>query len=140
MHHAGPVLVTCEATVRVLVVDDQAPFRMAAKMVVRRAEGFEQIGDAISGEESISQVEALRPDLVIMDINMGGISGIEATRRIVERAPDTVVFLCSTYSIDDLPEDAHTSGARAYINKEDLSPDVLSRLWDRRNQKGLAHA
>jgi len=120
-------------TVRVLVVDDQAPFRMAARMVLKRAEGFELIGEAATGEESVDRVAELVPDLVLMDINMPGINGIEATRQIVAAKPETVVFLCSTYQLADLPADARTSGARAYVNKEELGPQVLARLWAERD-------
>jgi two-component system invasion response regulator UvrY len=121
-----------EPTVRVLVVDDQAPFRLAARMVLKRAEGFELVGEAATGEESVDKVAELTPDLVLMDINMPGINGIEATRRIVAAAPETVVFLCSTYQLGDLPADAKTSGARAYVNKEEFGPSVLSQLWSAR--------
>ena len=119
-------------TVSVLVVDDQLPFRLAARAVVRRADGFELVGEAASGEEAVSMVAELRPELVLMDINMPGINGIEATRRIIETAPSTVVFLCSTYRLADLPPDARTSGARAYMNKEEFGPDVLAQLWSAR--------
>ena len=118
--------------VAVLVVDDQAPFRLAARSVIRRAEGFELAGEAGSGEEAVETVAALHPDLVLMDINMPGINGIEATRRILADHPDVVVFLCSTYALADLPTDAATSGARAYVNKEELSPAIIAHLWDRR--------
>src|SRR5437660_1083131 len=104
--------------VDVVVVDDQLPFRLAARAVVRRADGFELIGEAATGEEAIDMVAELHPALVLMDINMPGINGIEATRQIVARQPDIVVFLCSTYQLSDLPADAAMSGARAYINKE----------------------
>jgi DNA-binding NarL/FixJ family response regulator len=63
---------------------------------------------------------------------MPGINGIEATRRIVAAVPGTVVFLCSTYQRSDLPAEASTSGAVAYVNKEELAPDVLRSLWDSR--------
>jgi DNA-binding NarL/FixJ family response regulator len=58
--------------------------------------------------------------------------GIEATRRILESAPATTVFLCSTYQRSDLPPEAETSGAAAYVNKEELGPDLLRGLWDER--------
>ena len=119
-------------TVTVLVVDDQLPFRLAARAVVRRADGFELVGEAASGEEAVSMVAELRPELVLMDINMPGINGIEATRQVMVTAPSTVVFLCSTYQLADLPADATTSGARAYVNKEEFGPDVLAQLWAER--------
>ncbi len=128
-----------DVAVPVLVVDDQRPFRMAAAAVLRRAEGFDLVGEAETGEQALEQVASLHPRLVLMDINMPGISGIEATRQIVAEAPGTVVFLCSTYQLADLPEDAHTSGAAAYVNKEELAPGVLRRLWDERNGDGTLH-
>jgi DNA-binding NarL/FixJ family response regulator len=118
--------------VDVLVVDDQLPFRLAARAVVRRAEGFELIGEAASGEEAVDLVAELHPQLILMDINMPGINGIEATRQIVAEQPDVVVFLCSTYQLSDLPAEAATSGARAYLNKEEMSADALADLWSRR--------
>ncbi|MCU1454234.1 MAG: response regulator receiver protein [Acidimicrobiales bacterium] len=122
-----------ESPVRVLVVDDQAPFRLASRMVLMRTRGFELVGEAASGEEALAAVDDLAPDLVLMDINMPGINGIEAARQIAAVHPAAVVFLCSTYALGDLPGDAATSGARAYINKEELTPDVLRRLWDARH-------
>ena len=75
----------------VLVVDDQAPFRWAAKAVLRRLDGFELAGEASSGPEAIELVDQLLPTLVLMDINMPEMSGIEATRRIVTAHPEVVV-------------------------------------------------
>ena len=118
-----------EGAVSVLVVDDQLPFRLAAKSVVRLTPGFELSGEAQSGENALDQVEALRPDLVLMDINMPGISGIEATRRIVAAHPGQKVVLLSTYTADDLPADAVDCGASGYVNKEEFGPQVLQALW-----------
>jgi DNA-binding NarL/FixJ family response regulator len=117
-----------DAPVSVLIVDDQLPFRMAARSVVGVTPGFDVVGEAKSGEEALDQVAALHPQLVLMDINMDGISGIEATRRITAEYPGTKVILLSTYDADDLPADARTCGAAGYVHKEQFGPDVLVRL------------
>ena len=119
-------------TVRVLIVDDQAPFRSVARTVVGVAPGFEVVGEAESGEEAIALADTLEPQLVLMDINMPGINGIETTRRILAAHPDTTVMLLSTYQADDLPADAATCGAAAYVHKEDFSPSVIREIWDGR--------
>jgi DNA-binding NarL/FixJ family response regulator len=115
-------------------VDDQAPFRLAAKAVLRRLDCFELAGEASSGPEAIELVRTVRPELVLMDINMPEMNGIEATRQIVSAHPDVVVFLCSTYDVTDLPADAAASGASAYLNKERFGADTLRRLWAARAQ------
>ncbi|HET6965403.1 MAG TPA: response regulator transcription factor [Acidimicrobiales bacterium] len=117
------------ADVTVLVVDDQAPFRTAAKSVVSLTPGFAVVGEARSGEEALERVAELGPQLVLMDINMDGISGIEATRRITALHPEVRVVLLSTYQQDDLPADARSCGAAAYLHKEMFGPDELEGVW-----------
>ena len=81
-------------------------------MVMAATPGFEVVGEAVSGEEAVELFEALDPGLVLMDINLPGINGIEATRRITpSHHPDAVVLLLSTYQADDLPADASSCGA-----------------------------
>jgi DNA-binding NarL/FixJ family response regulator len=121
-----------EVSVKVLVVDDQAPFRGAAKRVVGMTPGFEIVGEAITGEEAVDMAATLEPDLVLMDINLPGINGIEAVRRIREQRPETLAFLLSTYAEADLPADARTCGASAYIHKERFMPQLLAALWETR--------
>ena len=116
----------------VLVVDDQAPFRLAARAVLRRLDGFEFAGEASSGPEAIELVNALHPALVLMDIHMPEMNGIEATRRIVSVHPEVSVILCSTHDPKDLPAEAAASGAIAYVSKEHLAADTIRELWDAR--------
>ena len=132
-HNAG---VSCQEvtidemnTVNVLIVDDRAPFRAVARTVVGLASGFEVAAEAQSGEEAVDLALSEQPALVLMDINMPGIDGIEATREITTERPETVVVLLSTYDADSLPEDALSCGAARYVHKEDLSPSLLAEVW-----------
>ncbi len=118
------------SSVTVLIVDDQVPFRLAARAVLRRAAGFELVGEAADGVEAVAAAVELQPRLVLMDINMPNMGGIEATRRILTEVSGATVFLCSTYQRSDLPPEATSSGAAAYINKEELTPDLIRQLWD----------
>ena len=113
-----------------LIVDDQAPFRRAAAAVISATPGFEVVGEADTGEQAVELAASLRPELVLMDINMPGISGIEATRRIIRDRPGIVVVLLSTYAADDLPSDARSCGAAAYVHKEQFGPGKLEELWE----------
>jgi DNA-binding NarL/FixJ family response regulator len=119
-------------TVRVLVADDQAPFRRAARSVVAATREFELVGEATSGEEAVALVESLRPDLVLMDIAMAGIGGIEAAGAIRAAHPETVTVLVSTYREEDLPPEARACGAAAYLHKSDFGGQALRELWNRR--------
>lgn len=114
-----------------LVVDDQAPFRRAARFVLDRAGApFRWVGEAADAASAVALAGTLQPALVLLDIKLGdGPSGIDATRSILASSPSTVVFLCSTYGPDDLPEAAMSSGAAAYVHKSDFGPEVLRRLW-----------
>ncbi len=116
--------------VQVLVVDDQAPFRDAARAVIARVPGFELIAEATSGEEAVDLVDRVRPSVVLMDINMGVMDGLEATKIITTAHPETMVILVSTYTEDDMPPTARRCGAAAYVNKDELSPRVIRRIWE----------
>ena len=117
------------AIVRVLVVDDQAPFRRAMTCVVEETDGFEVVGEVASGEESLDAAELLRPDLVLMDVNLPGIDGLEATRRLLASDSPPVVLLLSTYDEDAGEGFVAESGAAGYVTKSAFGPDRLEAAW-----------
>jgi DNA-binding NarL/FixJ family response regulator len=115
--------------VRVLVVDDQAAYLRAMTSVVRETAGFEVVGEASSGEESLVVASAVRPDLVLMDVNLPGIDGLEATRRLLGRDRPPVVLLLSTYDQDAGAQFLAESGASGYVTKSAFGPDRLEEAW-----------
>jgi DNA-binding NarL/FixJ family response regulator len=115
--------------VRVLVVDDQVLFRRVMSAVVNETEGFVLVGCAASGEESITAAQVLHPDLILMDMNLPGIDGMEATRRLREEATAVAVVLLSTYDEDDWDGQAQECGAVAYVAKSAFGPDRLTAVW-----------
>ena len=124
--------------VRVLIVDDQPPFRAAARMVVQATDGFEVVGEAETGEDSVERARELDPDLVLMDVNLPGINGLDATRKILEDSGSRiVVLLLSTYEEEEYAPRAAECGAAAYIPKAAFGPDRLeaaclpsSSIWN----------
>jgi DNA-binding NarL/FixJ family response regulator len=116
-------------SVRVLIVDDVAPFRSAARAIIQATPGFEVAGEAETGEESLDAVKAMKPDLVLMDINLPGIDGVEAGRRLTADAPTTVVVLMSTREEDEVGSIAADGGAAAYLSKARFSSASLTEVW-----------
>jgi DNA-binding NarL/FixJ family response regulator len=117
------------ALVRVLVVDDQAPFRRAMRSVVEETDGFEVVGEVESGEDSLEAAARLSPDLVLMDVNLPGIDGLEATRRLLAGDAPPVVLLLSTYDDEAGESFVAESGAAGYVTKSAFGPDRLEDAW-----------
>jgi two-component system, NarL family, invasion response regulator UvrY len=114
--------------VRVLTVDDQDLFRGVARDVIDATPGFESIGEAASGEEGLAAVEALAPELVLLDVRMPGIDGIEVARRLAESHPDVLVVLISIEERIDVPSAAKLN-AVPLVRKQDFGPRLLRSLW-----------
>ena len=117
--------------VRVLVVDDQALFRRAAAAVVAETARFDVVGQVDTGEAAVAAVHTLHPDLVLMDVNLPGIDGLEATRRVRAQPSAPVVLLLSTYDEDVGQGYAVESGAAAYLTKAAFGPEILVQAWTR---------
>ncbi len=117
------------AVVRVLLVDDEPTYLRALDSVVRETDGFEVVGEAASGEDAVALVGFLIPDLVLMDVNLPGIDGLEATRRLRAVTMPPVVLLLSTYDEDAGEQFVTESGASGYVTKSAFGPDRLVELW-----------
>jgi DNA-binding NarL/FixJ family response regulator len=117
------------AVVRVLLVDDQEAYLRAMAAVVEETPGFEVVGRAGTGEEAVELAARLVPDLVLMDVNLPGIDGLEATRRLRGPRPALVVVLMSTYDDEAGAGFVAESGASAYVTKAVFGPDRLAEAW-----------
>jgi DNA-binding NarL/FixJ family response regulator len=123
-----------EESVGVVTVDDQPFFRGAAHDVIHATPGFEPIGEASSGREALDLVKESSPELVLVDVRMPDMDGIETTRLIKAAHPDVVVILISIEDPSNIPTDAQTSGAAALVRKQDLKPSLLRDLWNSHGQ------
>jgi len=115
--------------VRVLTVDDQPLFRGVARDVIEATPGFESVGEAASGTEAIDAVDRLDPALVLCDVRMPGMDGIEVARRLCASHPDTLVVLVSIEEPIDLPAAAELDGRVPLVRKQDFGPRLLRQLW-----------
>jgi len=115
--------------VAVLTVDDQDCFRDALRDMIAATAGFVLVGEACSGEEALSAVDLLAPELVLMDVRMPGMDGVAATRAIITRRPRTVVVLISAEDPELAPGVEALSQAVARVRKQHLRPQLLRDLW-----------
>jgi CheY-like chemotaxis protein len=120
--------------VRVLTVDDNAPFLEVAHELMCATPGFESAGEAGSAEEGLAAVDDAHPDLVLVDIHMPGMSGIEVARRIRRSEDGPIVVLITAQDLAQLPAAARSCGAAEVISKQELGPTTLRRLWATHSQ------
>jgi len=111
--------------IRVMLVDDQQIVRQGLATILLYEEDIEVVGEAGDGQEAVSAAQALRPDVVLMDLKMPVLGGVPATRQIREALPETQVIVLSTYDTDDLVFQAIRAGANGYLLK-DASSETLS--------------
>jgi DNA-binding NarL/FixJ family response regulator len=111
-------------TIKVLLVDDQSLMRMGFSRVLAAEDGIEVVGEAADGAAALRQVTALAPDVVLMDVRMPGMDGIEATRRLAELRPATKVIVLTTFDLDEYAFGALKAGASGFLLK-DVRPAEL---------------
>jgi two-component system invasion response regulator UvrY len=112
----------------VLVVDDSEVFQQVGASLVSEAHGLRLVGVAACGEEAIQLLPELKPDLVLLDVHMPGLGGLETARIIRRESPTTVVILVSA-DPGSVAADAPSTGAAAFLSKSDLTPRTLDELW-----------
>jgi DNA-binding NarL/FixJ family response regulator len=113
------------------VVDDQPVFLRTASSLIDATPGFEQVGEAASGPEAIELAADSRPDLVLVDVRMPGMDGIETARRLAAAHPQAMVVLISLEQVPELSSAVEGAPAAAYMRKQDLSTQSLRDLWGR---------
>ncbi|MEW2175342.1 response regulator transcription factor [Streptomyces sp. NPDC005406] len=104
--------------IRVLIVDDQMMVREGFSVLLNAMPGIEVVGEAVNGREAVTQVAALRPDVVLMDIRMPELNGIEATREIVAADADAKVLVLTTFDLDEYVYQALRAGASGFLLKD----------------------
>ena len=109
----------------VLIADDQALVRVGLRKILENEPGTSVVGEAVDGEDAVTAVGRLRPDVVLMDIRMPVLDGIEATRRIVRAQPDTRVLILTTFGLDTYVYDALRAGASGFMLK-DAPPEEIT--------------
>jgi DNA-binding NarL/FixJ family response regulator len=111
--------------IRVMDVDDHALFRSGLRRLLDEHEGLDVVGDARRGHEAVQRAADLRPDVVVMDINMPGMSGVDATRGVLEASPDTAVLMLTVTSDENAVLDSVLAGASGYLLKDAKLPEIV---------------
>jgi DNA-binding NarL/FixJ family response regulator len=136
-------------TTRIVIADDQALVRGGLRMILDAQPDLEVVGEAVDGREALHQARELSPDLVLMDVRMPELDGLETTRRLLDRDPSAKVIVLTTFDLDDYVYEAIRAGASGFLLKSAppqqliagirtvmagdalLAPEITRRLLDR---------
>ena len=113
---------------KVLLVDDHALVRRGFRRMLEDEPSFQVVGEASDGAEALKRAEELRPDVIVMDCALPQVNGIDATRQILKKLPDTAILMLSMHSEDTLVRQAMEAGARGYILKNAMDLDLVSAI------------
>jgi DNA-binding NarL/FixJ family response regulator len=126
-----------EERIQLLIVDDNAHFRRGLKALLQSAPDLQVVGEAISGSDAVALAERMQPDVILMDVQMPDLNGIEATRRIVQTSPHIRVVMLTMFDDDSSVFAAIQAGARGYLLKGALRGEVLRAVRAASNNEAL---
>ena len=121
--------------VRILVVDDHAVVRRGVRSLLESQEGWEVCGEATTGRDAVEQSRRLRPDVVVMDLSLPELNGLDATRHILKDAPETEVLVLTMHQSEELARDVLQAGARGYVLKSDADENLIAAVESLRQHK-----
>jgi len=114
--------------IRILLVDDHSVVRGGLRSIIEAAGDMEVVGEAADGRQAIARAEKLSPDVIVLDIIMPLLNGVEATRRLVQSLPDAKVLILSTYSDEEQVQQLIEAGASGYLVKQSASGELLTAI------------
>src|SRR5476651_1857869 len=120
---------------RILVVDDHAVVRRGVRTLLESQEGWEVCGEATTGREAVEQSRLLHPDVVVLDLSLPELNGLDATRQILKEAPDTEVLVLTMHQSEELARDVLQAGARGYVLKSDADHSLIAAVESLRRHK-----
>jgi DNA-binding NarL/FixJ family response regulator len=122
-------------SLRILVVDDHAVVRRGVRSLLESHEGWEVCGEATTGRDAVEQSKRLRPDVVVMDLSLPELNGLDATRQILKDAPETEVLVLTMHHSEELARDVLQAGARGYVLKSDADENLIAAVDSLRQHK-----
>ena len=122
-------------SLRILVVDDHAVVRRGVRTLLESHEGWEVCGEATTGRDAVEQSRRLRPDVIVMDLSLPELNGLDATRQILKDAPDTEVLVLTMHHSEECARDVLQAGARGYVLKADADENLIAAVDSLRQHK-----
>lgn len=128
---------TESSSIQVLIADDSAPFRAGLRALLKAAPGVNFLGEATNGAEVIALAEEMQPDVILMDLQMPGLNGIEATRQIVATSPHIAILVVTMFDDDDSVLAVLQAGARGYVLKGARKDEIVRAIHNVANGEAI---
>ena len=115
-------------TLRIVLIDDHAVVRRGVRALLESQPGWEVVGEATSGKEGIDVVRRLQPDIIVMDLSLPQLNGLDATRQILKESPRSEVLVLTMHHSDELARNVLAAGARGYVLKSDADQSLIAAV------------